>query len=156
MIAAVGSVLITPWNWYSNDQAIHYTLDLLGSLIGPLFGILIAGYFVVAHQRIAVDDLFTMDPSGRYWYRNGFNPNAVKAIILAGIPAIARAILPSPLAQAGIVNLTALSNFSWFIGAGLGFAVFTLLERRHPYIVQLDADDPDVNDGNSRDSEAAR
>lgn len=54
------------------------------------------------------------------------------------------------------MNLTALSNFSWFIGAGLGFAVFTLLERRHPYIVQLDANDPDVNDGNSRDSEAAR
>ncbi len=155
MIAAVGSVLITPWNWYSNDQAIHYTLDLLGSLIGPLFGILIAGYFVVSHQRIAVDDLFTMDPSGRYWYRNGFNPNAVKAIILAGIPAIACAILPSPLAQAGIVNLTALSNFSWFIGAGLGFVVFTLLERRHPYIVQLDANDPDVNDGNSCDREAA-
>ena len=60
------------------------------------------------------------------------------------------------LAQAGIVNLTALSNFSWFIGAGLGFTVFTLLERRHPYIVQLDANDPDVNDGNSCDREAAR
>lgn len=149
MIAAVGSVIITPWNWYSNDQAIHYTLDLLGALIGPLFGILVAGYFIVAKQRIAVDDLFTMDPKGRYWYRNGFNPNAVLAVLLAGIPSICCAVLPSPLKEMGIIDLTALSNFSWFIGAGLGLAIFTLLERRHPQIVQL-ADsnsDPSVNDG---------
>ncbi len=149
MIAAVGSVIITPWNWYSNDQAIHYTLDLLGALIGPLFGILVAGYFIVAKQRIAVDDLFTMDPKGRYWYRNGFNPNAVLAVLLAGIPSICCAVLPSPLNEMGIIDLTALSNFSWFIGAGLGLAIFTLLERRRPQIVQL-ADsnsDPSVSDG---------
>ena len=148
MIAAVGSVVITPWNWYSNDQAIHYTLDLLGALIGPLFGILIAGYFIVSHQRIAVDDLFTMSPKGHYWYRNGFNPNAVLALILAGVPSICCAVLPSPLKQMGIIDLTALSNFSWFIGAGLGLTAFTLLERHRPQIDQLSADGPKVNDGN--------
>ncbi len=149
MIAAVGSVIITPWNWYSNDQAIHYTLDLLGALIGPLFGILIAGYFIVARQRIAVDDLFTMDPKGRYWYRNGFNPNAVLAVLFAGIPSICCAVLPSPLNEMGIIDMTALSNFSWFIGAGLGLAIFTLLERKRPQIVQLadSGSDPSVNDG---------
>ncbi len=31
MIAAVGSVILTPWNWYDNDQAIHYTLGVLGA-----------------------------------------------------------------------------------------------------------------------------
>ena len=49
----------------------------------------------------------------------------------------------------GIIDLTALSNFSWFIGAGLGLAIFTLLERRRPQIAQL-ADsnsDPSVSDG---------
>ena len=42
MIAAVGSVLITPWNLYNNPETIHYTLDTLGAFIGPLFGVLIA------------------------------------------------------------------------------------------------------------------
>ena len=32
MIAAVGSVVLTPWNWYANDDAIHYTLGVLGAL----------------------------------------------------------------------------------------------------------------------------
>ncbi len=62
MIAAVGSVILTPWNWYNNDEAIHYTLGILGSLIGPLFGILIAGYYLAAKQRIAVDDMYTLAP----------------------------------------------------------------------------------------------
>jgi cytosine/uracil/thiamine/allantoin permease len=53
-----------PWNWYSNDDAIHYTLGLLGALIGPLFGILIAGYYVAGRQRIKTDAMFTMDPTG--------------------------------------------------------------------------------------------
>ena len=64
MIAAVGSVLLTPWNWYNNDDAIHYTLGILGALIGPLFGILIAGYYIGSKQRVWVDDMFTMDTNG--------------------------------------------------------------------------------------------
>ncbi len=51
MIAAVGSVFITPWNLYNNPQVIHYTLDILGSFIGPLFGILIADYYFVRASR---------------------------------------------------------------------------------------------------------
>ena len=47
MIAAVGSIFITPWNLYNNPEVIHYTLDILGSCIGPLFGILIADYYLV-------------------------------------------------------------------------------------------------------------
>ena len=87
MIAAVGSVLLTPWNWYSNADAIHYTLGILGALIGPLFGILIAGYYLVSKQRVWVDDMFIMNPTGRYWFRNGYNPNAVWATVLGGVPA---------------------------------------------------------------------
>jgi cytosine/uracil/thiamine/allantoin permease len=36
MIAAVGSVLITPWNLYNNPEVVHYTLETLGAFIGPL------------------------------------------------------------------------------------------------------------------------
>ena len=64
MIAAVGSVILTPWNWYNNSEAIQYSLGILGSLIGPLFGILIAGYYLAAKQRIAVDAMYTLEPCG--------------------------------------------------------------------------------------------
>lgn len=149
MIAAVGSVLLTPWNWYDNDEAIHYTLGVLGALIGPLFGILIAGYYVIGRQRVHVDDMFTMAPTGRYWYSRGYNRNALATVGTAGLVAVATAVLPRPLAQLGLVDVTWLSSYSWFVGCGLGYAMFVWLERRNPQMPVLDADDPHVSVGST-------
>ena len=135
MIAAVGSVILTPWNWYNNGQAIHYTLGLLGSLIGPLFGILIAGYYLAAKQRIAVDDMYTMSPNGLYWFKNGWNPNAVMTMAATGVVAILLSLF------------TSIGDFGWFIGCGLGFAMFALLERTRPMIPVPTADAENVSDG---------
>ena len=135
MIAAVGSVILTPWNWYNNREAIQYTLDILGSLIGPLFGVLIAGYYLAAKQRIAVDDMYTLSPTGRYWYKNGWNPNAVITVTVTGVVAILLSLF------------TGIGDFGWFIGCGLGFGLFALLERRRPMITVPPADEENVSDG---------
>ncbi|MGW4248833.1 NCS1 family nucleobase:cation symporter-1, partial [Nocardia sp. NPDC004722] len=88
MIAAVGSVLITPWNLYNNPDVIHYTLEVLGAFIGPLFGVLIADYYLVRKREITVDELFTMSETGKYWYTKGFNPVAVIATVVGAIAAV--------------------------------------------------------------------
>ncbi len=149
MIAAVGSVLLTPWNWYSNANAIHYTLGILGALIGPLFGILIAGYYIVSKQRVWVDELYTMEPTGRYWFRNGYNPNAVWATVVAGLPAILSVVVPKLLLDLGLTthNVTWLGSYSWFLGCGLGFAALLLLERRRPMVGRLDSELQLATDG---------
>jgi NCS1 family nucleobase:cation symporter-1 len=136
MIAAVGSVILTPWNWYSNNDAIHYTLGVLGALIGPLFGILIAGYYVVSRQKVWVDDMYTLKTTGRYWFRNGYNPNAVKAVAISGAISIASVVIPKILLDTGAtaVNATWIGNYSWFLGCALGFVVFRELERKSPMI----------------------
>jgi NCS1 family nucleobase:cation symporter-1 len=135
MIAAVGSVILTPWNWYNNDAAIQYSLGILGSLIGPLFGILIAGYYLAAKQRIAVDEMYTLSPQGRYWYKNGFNPNAVITVAVTGLVAILLSLF------------TGIGDFGWFIGCGLGFAIFALLERFRPMITVPPVEEEGVSDG---------
>jgi nucleobase:cation symporter-1, NCS1 family len=121
MIAAVGSVFITPWNLYNNPAIIHYTLDILGAFIGPLFGILIADFYVVKRQHVVVDGLYTMSPSGPYWYDGGYNKSAIAAIIPSAlIPALC-AFVPA---------LSAAANFTWFIGVGLSFAIYATLMRQ--------------------------
>src|SRR3954453_11352975 len=114
MIAAVGSVLLTPWNWYDSAEGIRFTLGILGSLIGPLFGILIAGYYLAGRQRVGVDDMSTMAPTGRYWFRGGYNPNAVVAVLAAGVPTILLTLFAS------------VGDYGWFLDWGLGFAVFAV------------------------------
>src|SRR3712207_8963367 len=82
MIAAVGSVFVMPWHLFNAPEVIHYTLDTLGAAIGPLYGILVADYFIVKHDKLHVDDLYSDKPDGRYWYSNGFNPSAIKALVI--------------------------------------------------------------------------
>ncbi|MDA0171341.1 NCS1 family nucleobase:cation symporter-1 [Solirubrobacter taibaiensis] len=122
MIAAVGSILITPWNWYSNADAIFWTLGILGALIGPLFGILIADYYIVRKQKVVVDDLFTMEPEGSYWYRGGYNPAAVYAVLFAGAISIGSVVIPRVFDVLGW-----LPDYSWFVGCGVGFAGYYVL-----------------------------
>jgi NCS1 family nucleobase:cation symporter-1 len=147
MIAAVGSVLLTPWNWYDNSTAIDYTLSLLGALIGPLFGILICGYYVVSRQRVWVDDLYTKSPAGRYWFKNGWNPNAVWSVVIGGVPAVAAVLIPTAWSSLGVGWI---SDYSWFIGCGTGFAAFWYLERRRPMIAGLDQGLDTCRDGRSQ------
>jgi NCS1 family nucleobase:cation symporter-1 len=125
MIAAVGSVILLPWNWYDNADAIQYTLGVLGALIGPLFGVLIADYYIVRKQHVVVDDLFTMNSEGRYWYSKGYNPDAVMATAFAGAISIASVVVPK-LTDAA----TWVPDYSWFIGCGLGFVAYRVLAMR--------------------------
>jgi len=147
MIAAVGSVILLPWNWYNNADAIHYTLGVLGALIGPLFGILIAGYYVSARQRVLVDDMFTMSERGKYWYTKGYNKNAVSAILAAGIPTVLIGVLPKLIADLGGFDISWIGNYTWFIGCGLGYALFLTFERANPQVPSLHGLSEGVSDG---------
>ena len=123
MIAAVGSVLITPWNLYNNPEVIHYTLETLGAFIGPLFGVLIAHYYLVHKQKVVIDDLFTHGREGRVPLHEGVTTR--------------RPCSPPPSPRSSPISVrvrrracTQATEYSWFIGCGLGFAVYYLLATR--------------------------
>lgn len=120
MIAAVGSVLITPWNLFNSPELIHYTLDVLAAFIGPLFGILIADFYFIKKQQVVVDDLFNDTAEGKYWYKNGFNPKAIMALAPAVVIGLVFTLVPA---------LQHLSAFNWFIGAFLGATFYFFLAR---------------------------
>jgi NCS1 family nucleobase:cation symporter-1 len=123
MIAAVGSVLITPWNLYNNPEVIHYTLETLGAFIGPLFGVLIADFYLVRKQHVVVDDLFTMSPTGRYYYTKGYHPAAIIAT------AIGAALAVVPVLWANGPGMQTLVQYTWFIGMAVGLLVYRAIGR---------------------------
>ncbi|TDV20944.1 NCS1 family nucleobase:cation symporter-1 [Paraburkholderia caballeronis] len=118
MLAAVASVFITPWNLFNNPAVIHYTLDVLGAFIGPLYGVLVVDFYLVKRGRLAVDDLYTVSPSGAYWYSDGVNWRAVAALLPAALIAVLCVMVP---------GLSGAANFSWFIGAALGALFYRAL-----------------------------
>lgn len=69
---------------------------------------------------MSVDDLFDATPQGQYWYRNGFNPKAIAALI----PSVAIGLVIS-----FIPALHEVANFSWFIGVFLSGAAYRWIAR---------------------------
>lgn len=121
MIAAIGSVLITPWNLFNSPEIIHYTLDILAAFIGPLFGILLADFYLIKKQKIMIDDLYTTKETGQYWYKKGFNPHALFALFISVSVGIAITLIP---------KLHQFAPFNWFIGAGLGSLSYTYISKK--------------------------
>ncbi len=57
----------------------HFLL-LIGSVFVPLFGVLVADYFLLRRRQYDIPELYR--PAGRYWYRGGLNVWAVLAWLL--------------------------------------------------------------------------
>jgi NCS1 family nucleobase:cation symporter-1 len=130
MMAAVASIFVTPWNLFKNPEMIHYTIDLLGCAIGPLYGILFVDYYLVKRRSVTVEELYSKSPQGRYWYRNGVNPRAVIALIPASVIGLSFALIPA---------LKEFANFSIFLAAGAAGLIYWLVCRSVAEARQLDA-----------------
>jgi NCS1 family nucleobase:cation symporter-1 len=118
MIAAVGSVFLTPWNLFNDPAAIHYTVDQLGAAIGPLYGILLADFYLVKDQKIDVPALFSDKPGDTYWYKGGFNLNAVASVVPSTLIAMATGFMPGDF-----------DTFSLFIGGIIASVIYVGLSK---------------------------
>ena len=120
LITSLIALFVMPWHLYNSPVAINIFLGSLGAVLGPLYGIMMADYYLVKREQVAVDDLYRADPSSSLWYSRGFNPVAIKAFVPAALVAIAVALIPA---------LSAVGPFSWFIGAGLGAVLYRMFAR---------------------------
>ena len=56
--------MVCPWIFVSSPQAITIFVSIFGAALGPMFGIMVADYYLVKHQQIVLNDLYTMSPKG--------------------------------------------------------------------------------------------
>ncbi|WP_149563705.1 NCS1 family nucleobase:cation symporter-1 [Streptomyces cacaoi] len=132
LVSAVLGLVITPWNLYDNPVVVNYFLGGLGALLGPLFGVIMADYWLLRKARVNVPDLYTEDAGGEYHYRSGRNPRAVAAFVPSAAVAVLLALVPAFHAVAG---------FSWFIGAALAAALYLLVADRSAPIRDVDGEE---------------
>ncbi|HJQ52433.1 MAG TPA: NCS1 family nucleobase:cation symporter-1 [Gemmatimonadaceae bacterium] len=133
LITAVLGIVMMPWKLYSDAAAYIFTW-LLGysSLMGALGGILIADYWIVRHQQLAVGDLFRL--RGRYTYANGINPRAITALVISiapVVPGFIRAITTPGGTVSNPNFFDRLYSYAWFVTFALSFVIYLLLMRRH-------------------------
>jgi NCS1 family nucleobase:cation symporter-1 len=133
LITSVLSVLVCPWLFVASPSAITIFVSIFGSVLGPLFGIMIADYYLVKKEVVVVDDLYTMSPSGIFNYDDGWNHKALIALAISGVLSIGLALLG---AYGVIFNV---GDWGWLIGASAGGLAYRALSTQPSRIVAISA-----------------
>ena len=121
LITSVLSVLVCPWLFVANPQAITLFVSIFGAVLGPMFGVMICDYYLIKRQEVVVDDLYTMSPQGMFYYEGGWNPRALIALGAAGALSIGLALLG---AYRVIFNV---GDWGWLIGSSAAGLLYWLL-----------------------------
>jgi nucleobase:cation symporter-1, NCS1 family len=122
MVSGTIGLVILPWNLYNNPLVIVYFLGGLGALLGPLFGVVMADYWLIRRGKVNVPELYTASPEGAYFYRKGVNPRAIIAMVPAAVLALLIAFVP---------GLAAAAPFAWFFAAGIAAALYFFIADRN-------------------------
>jgi NCS1 family nucleobase:cation symporter-1 len=129
--AAIGIVMM-PWKLYA-DAASYIFTWLLGysSLMGAIGGILIADYWILRGRSLELAELFKVE--GRYAYRNGVNPRAMWALVLAVVPVVPGFLraATTPGGQVPVPNwFDTLYTYAWFVTFALSALLYLAMSRR--------------------------
>ncbi|WP_316572321.1 allantoin permease [Neobacillus sp. YIM B06451] len=119
MIAAVIGILVMPWKLMENATSIFTFLNIVGGLLAPIAGVMLAHYFVVSKTEIDLGELYSKE--GKYNYKNGFNVNALITATIAGVLCLIGNFVPL---------FKPLYEISWFVGVISAFIIYIILEMR--------------------------
>jgi len=118
LIASVLAVLVCPWIFVDSPQAITVFVSVFGAVLAPLYGVMMADYYLLRRQTLVVDDLYTLAQSGAYHYDGGWNRRGLIALLLSGVLSIGWELCSQML------GLLPPNHFGWLIGAVAGAALY--------------------------------
>jgi len=130
-ITGIIGILIFPWKLIASPDGYIFTwLVAYSSLLGPVGGIMIADYYFIRRQELIVDDLYKHN--GAYGFGNGFNRNAIIALLCGILPNapgfLVTVKLISKDAFPGWVN--DLYNYAWFVGFFVSAIIYWSLMQK--------------------------
>ena len=120
-IAAGIALVLYPFApWEGNAAGF---VNAIGATMGPLLGIILVDYYLIARGEIDVQALY--QENGAYRYQGGWNVNA---LIAAAVGALFSSVLP---------NVTSLlpswwGTYGWFFGVAIGGSVYYVLALLRP------------------------
>lgn len=115
-IASIASIIIMPWKMMENSDSIFLFLNMIGAILGPVTGVMIAKFFFISKCRIDMDELY-FDMNSKERPKGRINIQAYIATIV-GVIICFTGFIP---------KFQAILDFSWFIGFFTSGALLLLL-----------------------------
>jgi NCS1 family nucleobase:cation symporter-1 len=118
--AAIALVLYPFAPWEGNAAAF---VNAIGATMGPLLGIILVDYYLVAKGSLNVEALY--DEHGEYRYQGGWNVNA---LVATGLGAVFSSVLPNTTH----VLPAWWGTYGWFFGVLIGGGTYLVLASMRP------------------------
>ena len=96
-------------------------VDTFSSFFGPLFGVMIADYYLIKSQSISNKDIYSTEDKGIYYFSNGWHIKGLYSLLVGFI--FSASTIWNP-------NLMFLQSFAWIIGAIISLIIYYLLTKK--------------------------
>ncbi|RZL67525.1 MAG: NCS1 family nucleobase:cation symporter-1, partial [Variovorax sp.] len=123
LIASVLAVCVCPWIFVDSPKAITVFVSVFGAVLAPMFGVMVADFYLLKKQVVDVDQLYSMAPGGRYHYDGGWNKVGLGALGIASVIAVGWEFCTQ------LFKVIPENNFGWVIGAVAGAVIYMVMMR---------------------------
>jgi nucleobase:cation symporter-1, NCS1 family len=120
-ISFLGLIIGIFWLTVLSQIGILSFVDTFSCFFGPLFGVIVADYYLIKKENLSNKDLYSIESKSAYYYSGGWHIKATYALIL-GFIFSASTIWNS--------NLLFLQSLAWIIGAFVSWATYYLLAKK--------------------------
>lgn len=124
LITSILAILVCPWIFVDSPHAITIFVSVFGAILAPLYGVMVADYYIIKREIINTPELYTMDANGRYNYDGGWNHVGLRSLAISGFLAIGWELCTQ------LFHILPHNNLGWVIGAASGAIAYTVMMRK--------------------------
>ncbi|GLT25772.1 hypothetical protein SLA2020_008810 [Shorea laevis] len=134
LLTALLGIAFQPWRLLKSSESFVYTwLVGYSALLGPIGGVVLADYYILRGMNLSINDLYSLSPSGAYYYSGGYNLAAMAALVIGILP-----VIPGFLQNVGVLSsvpdaFVVIYNNAWFFSffsAGVLYWFLSCLLRK--------------------------
>lgn len=119
VLTAVIGTLILPWKLVASQQTLFLFYGFIGSMFGPIAGIMLASYYVERRDRLDLDRVYVPEGDDGE-HPGGYNRLAIIVLCVSFVVTMLGAALK------GVPFLVQLNNFAFFVGLVIGFVGYAI------------------------------
>ncbi len=121
VIAIFGFIIGVFWLTFLSQVGVLSYIDTIGAFFGPLFGLMIADFYMIKKGKLENKDIYSLETSGTYYYSGGWHLKGVYSLILGFI---------FSASTIWNTNLMFLQSYSWIIGAFASSLAYYFLAKK--------------------------
>ena len=121
IISFLGLLIGIFWLTVLSQIGILSFIDTFSCFFGPIFGVVIADYYLVKNENLSNKDLYSVETESEYYYSRGWHLKGAYSILLGFI---------FSASTIWNTNLMFLQSYSWIIGALISWITYYLLAKK--------------------------